>query len=264
MDLGLKGKTAIVTGGSQGIGKATALALAREGVNVAICARGEGPLRQAAREIADATGVNTVPIRADVTNPSDIQALVADAVRDLGGIDILVSNAVNSVPGGVLTLKDSDWMNHISVKLMAFVRLAREVTPHMKKRGGGRIVVIGGMAARGVSATNASNAVTNAGVAATAKNLAEEVAKDGILVNCIHPGTTRTPRNVQLAQDRARLLNITVEEVRRQSLQSIPIGRMVEPEDIASLAVFLASNKAGAITGQSIAVDGGAGRGIYY
>ena len=264
MDLGLKGKVAIVTGGSMGIGKATTLALAQEGVNVAICARGEDTLKEAAQEIESHTGATILPIKADVTSVPDIENLVARTVKELGGVDILVSNAVNSGSGSVLSLPDKEWENHINVKLMAFVRCSREAVPHMRARGGGRIVVIGGLAARGTSATGSSTAVTNAGVAATAKNLAEEVAKDGILVNCIHPGSTRTPRNVQLARERATLQNITLEEAMERTARSIPIGRMIEADDIANLVLFLVSDKAGAITGQSIAVDGGAARGIYY
>ena len=264
MDLGLRGKVAIVTGGSMGIGRATARALAQEGAKVVICARDEERLKAAARELSSETKGTVLPVRADVTSLSDIQNLVATTVKELDGLDILVSNAVNSVFGSVMTLSDSDWANHINVKLMAFVHFARETVPHMRARGGGRMVVIGGMAARGANLMGSSNAVTNAGVSATAKNLSEEVAGDGILVNCIHPGSTRTPRNVQLAQERAAARSIAVEEAMEQVARSIPIGRMIEPEDIANLVLYLVSDKAGAITGQSIAVDGGAGRGIFY
>ena len=264
MELGLKDKVAIVTGGSMGIGKATAMALAREGAAVAVCARREGPLQEAAREIEDATGSRVLPVRADVTEPDDLANLVASTVAEFGGVDILVSNAVNAISGTVLNLPEEAWRNHIDVKLMAFVRLSREVVPHMRARGGGRIVVIGGGALRTAGATGASNAVTNAGVAAVTKNLSEEVAVDGVLVNCIHPGPVRTPRLRQLQQERADMLGVTAEEVEAMSAKAVPIGRALEPEEIASVVAFLCSDAASAVTGQSIGVDGGASRAITY
>ena len=147
---------------------------------------------------------------------------------------------------------------------MAFVRLSREVVPHMRARGGGRIVVIGGGALRTAGAMGASNAVTNAGVAAVTKNLSEEVAAAGVLVNCVHPGPVRTPRLRQLQQERADVLGITAEEVEAQSAKAVPIGRALEPEEIASVVAFLCSTAASAVTGQSIGVDGGASRAITY
>lgn len=264
MELGLQDRVAIVTGGSMGIGRATAMALAKEGAAVAICARREAPLQAAAREIEDATGSRVLPVRADVTSPDDLSHLVASTVEAFGGVDILVSNAVSAISGTVLGLPEDAWRNHIDVKLMAFVRLAREVVPHMRARGGGRIVVIGGGALRTVGPAGASNAVTNAGVAAVTKNLSEEVARDGVLVNCIHPGPVRTPRLRQLQQERANMLGITAEEVEAQSAKAVPIGRALEPEEIAGVVAFLCSQAASAVTGQSIGVDGGASRAITY
>mgnify|MGYP003317336695 CR=1 FL=1 len=133
----------------------------------------------------------------------------------------------------------------------------------MEQRGGGRIINIGGMAARNAGNLTNSNGVTNSAVSNIAKNLGDQVANKVILVNCI-PGTTRTPRQVQLLERRARDANITVKEAERRSVSEIPIGRMVEPEESASLVLFLVSEKASAITGQTIAVEGGAGRGISY
>ncbi len=264
MDLGLTGKVALVMGGSQGIGRATALALAREGVQVAICARGPEALEEAAHDIEAATGREVLTVRADMTNMGDIQGLVQTAVKERGGLDILVNNAVNSVPGTFLELPDEAWMNHINVKIMGYVRCAREAIPHMQQRGGGRIVNIGGMVARQVGHLTNSNGVTNAGVANITKNLADQVAPDNILVNCIHPGTTRTPRQAQILERRARDMGASIEEAERVAVQNIPIGRMVAPEDIASLILFLVSDQASAITGQVIAVDGGAGQGMVY
>lgn len=264
MDLGLRGKVAIVTGGSKGIGRATALALALEGADVSICARGVEDLEDAATEIRAKAGRKVLAVRADMTAAEDIQYLVSSTVAELGGVDILVNNAVNSVAAPFMELPDEAWLNHINVKVMGYVRCAREVIPHMVRRGGGRIINIGGMAARSVGPLTNSNGVTNSAVSNIAKNLSDQVAKDGILVNCIHPGTTRTPRQEMFLQSQARDGDISLAEAERRAVSGIPIGRMVEPEDVADLILFLVSDRAGAITGQTIAIDGGAGRGIHY
>jgi NAD(P)-dependent dehydrogenase (short-subunit alcohol dehydrogenase family) len=264
MNLSLEGKIAIVTGGSKGIGKATALSLAQEGVDVAICARGMADLEDSATEIRAATGRNVLPLQADMADPEAIKKMVAATVAEFGGVDILVNNAVNSKAAPFMELADEDWMNHINVKIMGYMRCAREVIPHMQTRGGGRIINIGGMAARSANTLANSNGVTNASVSNMAKNLSDSFASDGILVNCIHPGTTRTERQDRSLRARADHASISVEEAERSAVANIPIGRMVESKDIADLIVFLSSELAGAITGQTIAVEGGAGRGMNY
>jgi NAD(P)-dependent dehydrogenase (short-subunit alcohol dehydrogenase family) len=264
MDLGLQGKVAVVTGGSLGIGRTTALALAQEGVDVAICARGVETLEEAAGEIRSRTGRKVHAVRADMTSLEDIQNLVSSAVAELGGVDILVNNAVNSVAAPFMELPDEAWLNHINVKVMGYMRCAREVVPHMKARGGGRIINIGGMAARNVGPLTMSNGVTNSAVSNMAKYVSDQVAQDGILVNCIHPGTTRTPRQTMMLERRASDADITLDEAERRAVSSIPIGRMVEPEDVADLVLFLVSARASAITGQTIAIEGGAGQGVHY
>jgi len=263
MDLGLNSKVAIVTGGSKGIGKATAMALALEGADVCICARGVADLEDAAGEIHAKTGRTVLPVRADMKNPGDIQNLVSTTVSELGGVDILVNNAVNSVAAPFMELSDEDWLNHINVKVMGYVRCAREVIPHMIQRGGGRIINIGGMAARTAGPLTNSNGVTNSAVSNIAKNLSDQVAGDGILVNCIHPGTTRTPRLVGLLERQAGDANITLDEAERRAAQGTPIGRLIEPEEVAHLVLFLVSDKASAITGQTIGIEGGAGPGTH-
>ena len=253
-----------MTGGSKGIGRATALALAQEGVDVAICARGMDDLEDAASEIRAETGRKVLAVQADMGDPDDIKNLVATTVAALGGVDILINNAVNSKAAPFMELADEDWMNHINVKVMGYVRCSREVIPHMQKRGGGRIINIGGMAARSANILTNSNGVTNSAVSNIAKNLSDQFAPDGILINCIHPGTTRTPRQTMVLERQARDANITLEESERRAVSLIPIGRMVESQDIADLILFLVSDRAGAITGQTIAVEGGAGRGMHY
>lgn len=261
---GLEGKAALVTGGSKGIGKATAYALAREGCSVAICARGETDLRDAAAEIGDATGARVIPIRADMTEPDDIINLVRDTAAGLGRLDILVNNAVNSTSDRASRIADEVILNHITTKIMGYIRCARECVPHMIEAGGGRIINIGGMAARSSSPTNPGSGVTNSAMSNYSKALTDDVASDGILVNCIHPGSTRTERYMGLAAERAGRRSISVDEELAQSVAGIPIGRMIEPDDIANLTAFLCSDLASAITGQTIAVDGGAGRGVHF
>jgi NAD(P)-dependent dehydrogenase (short-subunit alcohol dehydrogenase family) len=264
MDMGLQNKVAIVTGGSLGIGRATAMVLAEEGVDMAICARGMEALEEAASDIRSKTGRKVVPIRADMTVPEDIKSMVATAVAEFGGVDILVNNAVNSRAALFMELEDADWMNHITTKVMGYIRCAREIIPHMQRRGGGRIINIGGSAARGVSDRAMSNGITNSGVSNLAKNLSDQFAKDGILVNCIHPGATRTPRLVGNWESLQRDTGVPVEQTERNTAANIPIGRLIGPEEIAYMILFLCSNKADAITGQTIAIDGGAARGIFY
>ncbi len=264
MDLGLKDKVAIVTGGSTGIGGAVALALAQEGVDVAICARGVDLLEQTAKDIRAKAGRKVLAIRADVNKPEDIKNLVDTTVAQLGGVDILINNAVNSITALFLELRDEDWMNHINVKVMGYVRCTREVIPHMKRRGGGRIINMGGGAARDVSDRSMTNGVTNSGVANLAKNLANQFGKDGILVNCIHPGATRTPRLRQVMQEAADASDKSFDEIEGSAVTNIPIGRLIGPEEIADLVLFLVSNKANSVTGQTISVDGGGSRGMHY
>jgi 3-oxoacyl-[acyl-carrier protein] reductase len=264
MDLGLQDKVAIVTGASMGIGRATALALANEGADLAICARGMEALEEAATDIRSKTGRKVMPVRADMTVPDDIKNLVASTVAEFGGVDILVNNAVNAAAAPFMELTDEDWNNHINVKVMGYIRCAREAIPYMQRRGGGRIINIGGMAARSSGELTMSSGVTNSAVSNLSKNLSDQFARYGILVNCIHPGGTRTPRLAMIIERRARDANNSVEEETRRSGSGIPIGRLIEPDEIASTVAYLASNKAIAVTGQTIAVDGGGGLGIHY
>ena len=264
MNLSLEGKIAIVTGGSKGIGRATALALAEEGVDISICARGLEDLESTASEIRSKTGRKVLAIQADTGKPDDIKNLVSTTVAEFGGVDFLVNNAVNSRAATFMDLEDEDWLNHINVKVMGYVRCSREVIPHMQARGGGRIIHIGGMAARQANTLANSNGVTNSSVSNLAKNLSDAFASDGILVNCIHPGTTRTERQTRSLHARAEHANVSVDERERLAVADIPIGRMVESQDVADLIVFLVSGRAGAITGQTIAVEGGAGRGMNF
>ena len=258
MELGISGKVAIVTGGSQGIGKAIAIQLAAEGVRTVIAARKVENLKRAAAEIASATKGEVLPVQADVANLDAVKKLVAGAVSAFGGVDILVNNAAGSGSGALSELTDEDWLRHLDVKLIGYVRCAREVIPHMKQKNWGRIVNIGGEAARG-SGGYASGAA-NSAVVNFSKKLSDEVAAYGITVNAIHPGTTRTQRREHAAARKG----MTLDELVREQIKRIPIGRLIEPEEIAYTVLYLVSAKAAAVTGQVLGVDGGSTRGIYY
>ena len=258
MEIGISGKVAIVTGGSQGIGKAIATQLAAEGVRTVIAARKVENLKRAAAEIASATKGEVLPVQADVANLDAVKKLVAGAVSAFGGVDILVNNAAGSGSGALSELTDEDWLRHLDVKLIGYVRCAREVIPHMKQKNWGRIVNIGGEAARG-SGGYASGAA-NSAVVNFSKKLSDEVAAYGITVNAIHPGTTRTQRREHAAARKG----VTLDELVREQIKRIPIGRLIEPEEIAYTVLYLVSAKAAAVTGQVLGVDGGSPRGIYY
>ena len=259
----LEGRVALVTGGSKGIGRAVAEGLAREGARLALCARGQDALEAASRELR-ALGAEVLIQVADVTRAGDIARFVAAAAARFGAIDVLVNNAVSSTQGSFGALSDEEWQHHVDVKLLGYVRCARETLPWLEKSAQGRIVNIGGMTARDVSAYRITNGVVNAGVSNFTKHLAEQVGKHGITVNAIHPGYTQTPRMDAMIKRRAELEGHSIEEETRLRLAEIPLGRFIEPADIANLVLFLCSEAAAAITGQSIAVDGGSGRAINY
>ena len=246
MDLLLKGKRAIVTGGSRGIGKAIARQLAEEGVNVAIAARGKEQLEATAKEIAAATGRRIVPIVADMGDDAAVETLVATAIRELGGIEILVNDA--AAPGGTVPSAKIDQVTgenllfDVNVKVAGYLRAARAVAPHLIGNGWGRIINIGGGAAR--RSGNYIASIRNAAVSSLTKNLADELGAKGINVNAIHPGTTRAGQKIEQAAE-ARLT------------ASVSIGRLVEAAEIAFLVAFLASPKSVAINGETIAAGGG-------
>ncbi|MEW5982153.1 MAG: SDR family oxidoreductase [Acidobacteriota bacterium] len=262
MDTGLRGKVALVCAASRGLGRASAMALAAEGARVAICARHMPTLEATAGEIQAATGTEVLAIAADVSRRSDVTRLVEQAAAHFGAIDILVTNAGGPKAGLFTALTESDWRDAIDQLLMSTVMLTMEVVPHMRRRGGGRIISITSISARQpVAGLILSNALRPA-VTGLSKSLANELARDGILVNAVAPGYTRTGRVIELAEATARREGITTEEVEKRTVQHIPLGRMAEPDEVASAVVFLASNQAAYVTGVTLTVDGGYVRGI--
>jgi NAD(P)-dependent dehydrogenase (short-subunit alcohol dehydrogenase family) len=263
MQVGLAGRVALITGGSKGIGRAVASALAQEGVHLAICARGQAELDLAAEQLRG-HGVQALSVPTDMTDGQAVQRFVAAAAAHFGRIDILINNAVTSTQNTFEALSDEEFRYHIDVKLMGYIRCARAVWPHMRERGWGRIVNVAGMTARIVTDFRMTNGVVNSAVTNFTKHLAEQTGKDGITVNAVHPGYTWTPRLEGILRRWAALENIAFEEACARRCEEIPIGRFIQPEDLANLIVFLCSDAAGAITGQAIAVDGGSGRSINY
>ncbi|HSF33291.1 MAG TPA: SDR family oxidoreductase [Candidatus Tectomicrobia bacterium] len=270
MELGLRGKHAIVAGGGRGIGKAIARELAREGVDLAIVSRSREQLEQTARELADETGRRIIPLAADVTSKEQVDRTVAQSAERLGGLHILVNSA--SLPGGTATgpidtIKDEELLNDFDVKYMGALRCARAAIPYLKEQLWGRIINISGTNAR--TAGNLSGGARNVSLVHFTKTLSVQLGRYGITVNCIHPGITRTERTPTLLAARAAELGTTPEEAERRdfahgSPRGNAIGRMVDASEIGYVTVFLASDKAWSITGEVIVANGGAGQAVYY
>lgn len=262
MDLELRGKVALVAAASRGLGRAVAAGLAAEGARVALCARHAAPLEEAAARIAAETGAEVLPVVADVSRAADCARFVDTAVARWGGVDILVNNSGGPPPGTFADADDSVWAAAIETTLMNVVRLTRLVVPHMKARGGGRIVNIESVSVKQpISGLLLSNSV-RAAVIGLAKTLADELAPDNILVNNVCPGAHETDRLRELAAVRARQSGGTPEDALRSIAMSIPLGRLGRPEELAAVVVFLCSARASYVTGATIVVDGGAYRGL--
>ena len=265
MDLELGGKTAIVTGGSRGIGKAVARELGREGVDVAIASRGMEALEETAKELAAETGRRFVPISVDTSSEESIQAMVKKAVAELGHLDILVNGAAR-VGGGpapkLAEITEEYFFEDMNTKVLGYLRCAKEVAPYMQQQGWGRIINISGLAAR--QSGNVVGSMRNVAVAAMTKNLADELGPLGINVTVVHPGLTRTERTAGMVAEAARQQGITEAEAEERMAQGISVRRIIDAREIAHVVAFLASPKSIAINGDAIAVAGGSGRAIHY
>ncbi len=256
MDLGLRDRVALVTAGSKGLGRAIALELAAEGARVAICARGQVALDATVAEIVNAGG-RAMGVVADVSNPGDVMRLVDDVRKAWGPVDILVTNSGGPRSGAFDVLTPEDWDQAARLLLASTVNLARAVVPEMRARKWGRILNVTSIAAKQpVDGLMLSNSL-RAAVMAFARTLANEVAADGVTVNTLMPGYTRTDRVVDLAAQMAASGGTTPEAVAGRWEAEIPMRRLGEPREFGALAAFLASDRASYITAQSIAVDGG-------
>jgi 3-oxoacyl-[acyl-carrier protein] reductase len=246
-----------VTGGSEGIGKAIALGLAKEGVDVVICARRAGPLEATAKEIAAATGRKIVPIIADLTKDEDAKRFVSKGHEALGKIDIMVNNA-GSAPGGVIeSLTEADWEQAMQLKFMGYVRCLRYVLPIMVKKGGGRVLNLIGNDGVKTSYWEIAPGAANAAGQNLTLSLAGQYGKHGISFVAVNPGPVRTERWAGLVKAMSRDMKLSYEEADKLAPASIPMGRIAESEEVADLCVFLSSPRAHYINGTMIEIDGG-------
>jgi NAD(P)-dependent dehydrogenase (short-subunit alcohol dehydrogenase family) len=264
LDLQLSGKTAIVTGGSAGIGLAIARGLYSEGVNVAIAARNSERLDKAVADIQSlpTSVAKVIPISADLTQAESIERVVSTTLAQFGKIDILINNAGSARAGSFLEINDDTFLDAWNLKLLGYIRLVRAVVPHLKSQRDGRIINIIGGAGRTPRPAFLPGGTTNAALINFTRGIAKELAQDNIRINAISPGLTATERAERLAAQNAQARGISVEEFKAASLQAIPLGKIVKPEEIASLALFLVSDLASSITGAEILVDGGQTPGI--
>ena len=259
MELGLSGKVALITGGSDGLGKATAIAMGREGVRgVAICARNPERLERAAGDIRDITGIEVLALPADVSDAGQIERFVDEAVRRFRRIDILVNNAGESAGGPLLETDDAIWQGDLDTKLFGALRCSRLAIPHMIEAGGGRIINVTSIGGKQPEAATGPTTISRAAGIALTKAMSREFAPHGILVNTVCIGLARSGqfrREWEALQ--AEGTDLQEEEFYAQAGAGVPLGRIGTAEEVADLITFLASERASFITGTAINVDGG-------
>lgn len=262
MDTGLKNRVAIVAASSQGIGRATAEAFAAEGCKVAMCARNEATLTQAAGAIRERYRTDVFAETLDVTNAQAVHNLVEKVVAQFGGVDICVTNAGGPPAKGFLAASNEEWQRAVELNFLSTVYFAKEVIPHMQKRHWGRIVTITSITTKQPVADLVLSNAVRAAVVGLVKSLANEFGKDGILVNNVGPGYTATDRLKDLAASRSQASGKTQQEIFDGWAADAPLKRLGEPREVADAIVWLASERASYITGQTILVDGGIYKGL--
>lgn len=259
MDLELRGKVAVITGGSDGIGKAAAMRMAQEGAKVTICARRKELLEETAREIREKTGGEVLAISADVTRSSDIQDVVDQTVGKFGGLDIVVNNAGQSAAGSFEEVSDEAWDADMDLKFYAAIRLSRAAIPHMKRAGGGRIINVTNLGGKAPGAGSMPTSVSRAAGIALTKAMSKDLAGDNILVNTVCIGLIKSgqhERRHEKMVDSGQ--SLTIEEHYQQMGGRVPLGRVGEAGEAGDVIAFLASGPASFLTGCAINIDGGA------
>lgn len=263
VDLGIKGRVALITGGSKGLGFASARSLAAAGCRVALVARTQADLENAGAALTRGAGTEAAGFAADLTDPAAPRRVVEAAVKRFGQVDILV-NCAGAAPGGSLEqLSEEQLENALRLKLFGYLRMIRAVLPGMRARKWGRIISVGGMAGRSPGAAGVAVGLNNIGIATMTKSVADAAARDGILVNVVDPGPIATERQEALMRSLAEKQGRPVEAVKAERDEKIPLGRIGRPEEVGDLIAFLASERSGFITGTSIVVDGGGNRNIF-
>src|SRR5712664_2541449 len=262
MDLELKGKVAIVGGASKGLGRACAEVLAEEGVKVAVCSRTRADLERAAQEMRDRTGAEVLVLAGDLDQHETIRDLIASTVGQFGRLDILVNNSGGPPLARAATATEEQWATAVQRSLLFFARMSREALPHMKRQGAGRIINILASTVYQPIPNLVLSGVTRMGVVAYMKTLADEVGRDGILVNNVCPGSILTERMLSNVTARAKELKIPVDEALAQRAAETAVGRIGDPKEFSSLVAFLASERSSYITGTTMLVDGGLVRSV--
>ena len=263
MNLGLKGRVAIVAAASSGLGKATAMQLASEGARVVINARGEEDLNRVAEEIRLATGAEVVAVAGDMTDENDIRRLVSDAKSHFGRIDILVTNAGGPPAGFFGDFTSAHYRNAVELNLISTINLCREAVPHMRERGWGRIVAITSIAAKQPVENLILSNTARAGVLGFMKSLSQQIASDGITVNTVCPGYHLTERLKSLAHFTAQNEGVAEGDVYARWAASAPMKRLGDPKEFAAVVTFLCSEQASYVTGTVTQIDGGAYKAIF-